>query len=81
MGASGAQRNIDDENSLAAERDKVDGGNQLGRDPVINETGDVLLLGERVLNADHGAIIRDPDDEATTRGVREGRDGAQWPGG
>ena len=45
------------------------------------ETGDALLLGEWVLNADHGAIIRDPDDEATTRGVCEGRDGAQWPGG
>ena len=45
------------------------------------ETGDALLLGERVVNTDHGAFIRDPDDEATTRGVCEGRDGAQWPGG
>ena len=45
------------------------------------ETGDALLLSERVFNTDHGAIIRDPDDEAATRGVREGRDGAQWPGG
>ena len=81
VGASGAQRNIDDENSLVGERDKIDGGNQLWRDPVIDETGDALLLGEWVLNTDHGAIIRDPDDEATTRGVREGRDGAQWPSG
>ena len=81
VGASGAQRNIDDENSLVGERDKIDGGNQLWRDPVINETGDALLLSEWVLNTDHGAIIRDPDDEATTRGVREGRDGAQWPSG
>ena len=81
VGASGAQRNIDDENSLAAEWDKIDGGNQLRRDPVIDEAADALLLGERVLNTDHGAIIRDPDDEATTRGVREGCDGAQWPSG
>ena len=81
VGASGAQRNIDDENSLVGERDKIDGGNQLWRDPVIDETGDALLLGERVLNTDHGAIIRDPDNEATTRGVREGCDGTQWPRG
>ena len=81
VGASGAQRNIDDENSLVGERDKIDGGNQLWRDPVIDETGYALLLSERVLNTDHGAIIRDTDDEATTRGVREGRDGAQWPSG
>ena len=34
VGASGTQRNIDDENSLVGERDKIDGGNQLWRDPV-----------------------------------------------
>ena len=34
VGASGTQRNIYDENSLVGERDKIDGGNQLWRDPV-----------------------------------------------
>lgn len=45
--------------------------------PVIDEVGDTFLLGERVIDAHDRAIVCDPDDEPSTRGVREGNDRPQ----
>ena len=52
MGATSAERHVDDEYRLVSHRHQVDGRNQLGRDPVIDEAGDAFLLGERVIDAD-----------------------------
>ena len=77
VGAARAQRHVDDEHGPAVERDEVDGGDELGGDAVIDEAGDALRLGERVGHARHTAVVVDADDQAPSRGVGEGDDGAQ----
>ena len=75
--AASAEWHVDDEDRLVSQRHQIDGRDQLGRDPVIDEAGDAFLLGERVIDAHDRAVICDPDDEPPTRGVREGNDRPQ----